>query len=43
MEMLVPDFWKGRGKYSQTAIRKKVVDDRPYEPKAQQQEEEGDE
>ncbi len=42
MEMWVPDFWKGRGRYSQTAIRKKVVDKEPYEPREPGKEEEED-
>ena len=43
MEMLVPDFWKGRGRYSQSAIRKRVVDESPYEPQTPRQDEEEDE
>ncbi len=27
MQMLEPDFWKGRGRYSKQAISRKVVDE----------------
>ncbi|NPV59084.1 MAG: hypothetical protein HPY75_05410 [Actinobacteria bacterium] len=30
--MLVPDFWKGKGRYSKQAICRKTKDDLPYRP-----------
>ena len=29
MQMLEPDFWKGRGRYSKQALSRKIVDERP--------------
>jgi hypothetical protein len=29
MQMLEPDFWKGRGRYSKQAISRKIVDSGP--------------
>ncbi len=29
MQMLEPDYWKGRGRYSKQAISRKIVDERP--------------
>ena len=29
MQMLEPDFWKGRGRYSKQAMSRKVVDTLP--------------
>lgn len=30
MQMLEPDFWRGRGRYSKQATSRKVKDDSPY-------------
>lgn len=32
MQMLVPDFWKGRGRFSKQAICRKVKDAASYDP-----------
>lgn len=32
MHMLVPDFWKGRGRYSKQATMRKVKEETPYHP-----------
>ncbi|MDI6874385.1 hypothetical protein [Candidatus Solincola sp.] len=32
MQMLVPDFWKGRGRFSKQATCRKVKDETPYHP-----------
>ncbi len=29
MQMLEPDFWKGRGRYSKQALSRRIVDERP--------------
>ena len=29
MQMLEPDFWKGRGRYSKQALSRKIVDESP--------------
>lgn len=29
MQMIEPDFWKGRGRYSKQALSRKIVDQRP--------------
>ncbi len=31
--MLVPDFWRGRGRFSKQATCRKVKDDTPYQPR----------
>jgi len=33
LQMLVPDFWKGRGRFSKQATCRKVKDETPYTPK----------
>ena len=32
MQMIVPDFWKGRGRYSKSAIARKIKDETPFQP-----------
>ncbi|MFW6113631.1 MAG: hypothetical protein ACOC78_01755 [Actinomycetota bacterium] len=32
MQMVVPDYWKGRGRYSKRACSRKIKDDMPYGP-----------
>jgi hypothetical protein len=29
MQMLEPDFWKGRGRYSKQALSRRIVDEKP--------------
>lgn len=36
MQMLEPDFWRGRGRYSKSAISRKVKDDSPYRPRPEE-------
>jgi hypothetical protein len=31
MQMLEPDFWKGRGRYSKTALSRKIIDESPIQ------------
>ncbi|MBC7246351.1 MAG: hypothetical protein H5T73_01050 [Actinobacteria bacterium] len=33
MQMLEPDFWKGRGRYSKRAIGRRARNEDPYEPR----------
>ncbi len=42
MQMLEPDFWKGRGRYSKQATCRKVKDEPPYSPQQEQGSEEED-
>jgi hypothetical protein len=32
MQMVAPDYWKGKGRYSKQAISRKVEDDSPFSP-----------
>lgn len=36
MQMLEPDFWRGKGRYSKQAISRKVKDDSPYRPRLEE-------
>jgi hypothetical protein len=29
MQMVEPDFWKGRGRYSKQALSRRIVDEKP--------------
>jgi hypothetical protein len=29
MQMLEPDFWKGRGRYSKQALSRRILDEKP--------------
>jgi hypothetical protein len=40
MQMLEPDFWKGKGRYSKQACKKAAVDQRPISPNSPQAESE---
>ena len=40
MQMLVPDFWKGRGRYSKQATSRKAKEEPPYRPSEQGSKEE---
>jgi hypothetical protein len=42
MQMVVPDYWKGRGRYSKQVISRKVKDESSFQPpdeKAENQDE----
>lgn len=32
MQMLEPDFWQGKGRYSKQALSRKVKDEAPFVP-----------
>jgi hypothetical protein len=32
MQMLEPDYWKGRGRYSKQALSRKIKDEVPFQP-----------
>lgn len=32
MQMVEPDYWKGRGRYSKQALTRKVEDESPFHP-----------
>lgn len=40
--MIVPDFWRGRGRYSKSAIARKVKDETPFQPAEKQAESAGE-
>lgn len=42
MQMMVPDYWKGRGRYSKQACSRKVVDNRPLHPAGEDAENQGE-
>jgi len=42
MQMLEPDFWKGKGRYSKKATSRKVSDKTPYVPQSEQEVEAGE-
>lgn len=35
MKMLEPDFWRGRGRFSQKACARKIKDEDSYRPREQ--------
>jgi len=32
MQMVEPDYWKGRGRYSKQAVSRKIEEDIPFNP-----------
>lgn len=32
MQMLEPDYWRGRGRYSKQALSRKIKDEVPFQP-----------
>lgn len=34
--MMVPDFWRGKGRFSKQALCRKVKDDTPYLPRGEE-------
>jgi hypothetical protein len=42
MQMVEPDYWKGKGMYSKQACSRKITDDKPLHPMEDDLENQGD-
>jgi hypothetical protein len=42
MQMIEPDFWRGRGRYSKSACARKIEDQMPLQPAEMQAEATGE-